>query len=146
MTESALTIGELARRTGCKVPTVRYYESIGLLPQPTRSVGNQRRYGPKDLARLGFIQHCREFGFSQSTIRGFLEVAAHPERSCESVTAVVQGHLEDVTEQMARLARLKNELERMIKSCPSGKVAGCQILEVLADHSHKHYLSDSRYR
>lgn len=145
MTEPALTIGELARRTGCKVPTVRYYESIGLLPRPARSVGNQRRYGPRDLARLDFIQHCRELGFAQAAIRDILGLADGPEQSCDSVTAVVQTHLADVTGRIARLERLRTELERMIAGCAGGTVSDCRVLEVLADHSHKHCLSESHY-
>ena len=146
MSESALTIGELVRRTGCKAPTVRYYESIGLLPCPSRSVGNQRRYGPKDLARLDFIQHCRELGFSQIAIRDILGLADCPEQPCDSVTNVVQGHLDDVSARIARLTRLKAELERMVADCSGGEVGSCRILETLADHSHRHCLSDSHYR
>lgn len=146
MSRTSLTIGELARRTGCKAPTVRYYESIGLLPCPSRSAGNQRRYGPEDVARLDFIQHCRELGFSQKAIREILGLADCPDQPCDCVTAVVQSHLSDVVERIARLERLRMELERMIANCEGRKVSGCRILEVLADHSHKHCLSDSHYR
>lgn len=146
MAQSTLTIGQLARRTGCKVPTVRYYESIGLLPEPGRSEGNQRRYGSKDLARLDFIQHCRELGFSQTAIRDILRLADCPEQSCDAVTSVVQEHLNDVKERITRLSRLKAELERMIEDCRGGQMSSCRILETLADHSHKHCLSDSHHK
>lgn len=146
MSDSDLTIGELARRTGCKVPTVRYYESIGMLPAPARSPGNQRRYGARDLARLDFIQHCRELGFSQSAIKDILGLTDDPAQSCEAVTTVVQGHLDDVTARMERLGRLRDELARMIGECSGGVVGSCRILETLGDHSHKHCMSDSHYR
>ncbi len=144
--EAALTIGQLARRTGCKVPTIRYYESIGLLPRAARSVGNQRRYSAKDQARLDFIQHCRELGFSQAAIRDVLGLAECPEISCGAVTSVVQRHLDDVTQRISRLTRLQAELQRMIATCSGGAVSDCRIIETLADHSHKHCLSDSHYR
>jgi len=67
-----ITIGHLARATGCKVPTLRYYEKIGLSPEPHRSSGNTRLYGPEHLARLRLIQHCRDLGFSHPANRELL--------------------------------------------------------------------------
>ena len=58
-----LAIGELSQRTNVKVPTIRYYEQIGLLASPVRTEGNQRRYGPGEINRLNFIRHARELGF-----------------------------------------------------------------------------------
>ena len=144
--DATLSIGQLAQRTGCKVPTIRYYECIGLLPRPGRSVGNQRRYGAKDLARLDFIQHCRELGFSQAAVRDILGLADCPEQSCMAVTSVVQHHLDDVTERISRLTRLQVELQRMMANCSGGAMSDCRLLETLADHSHKHCLSDSHYQ
>ena len=141
--DAPLTIGQLAQRTGCKVPTIRYYESVGLLAPPRRSTGNQRRYGAKALARLDFIQHCRELGFSQSDIRNILGLADSRAQSCDAVTSVVQHHLDDVTERISRLTRLQLELQRMIADCSGGAMSDCRILETLADHSHKHCWSDS---
>ena len=74
-------IGELARRTGCKVPTIRYYEEVGVMPFPTRAANNRRIYNGKHLERLNFICHCRELGFSLDEIRELLGLADHPTRS-----------------------------------------------------------------
>ena len=71
------TIGRLSRSTGCKVQTIRFYEQIGLLPQPTRSEGNQRLYTEADADRLCFVRHCRELGFSLDAIRELLSLADH---------------------------------------------------------------------
>jgi DNA-binding transcriptional MerR regulator len=130
-----LTIGRLAHATGCKVPTIRYYEKIGLLPEPRRSAGNTRLYGASHLARLGFIQHCRELGFPQAAIRELLELSDHPEQSCEAVTDIARAHLTDVNRRIARLIALKCELEGMIENCSGGRVEQCRIVEALADHS-----------
>jgi DNA-binding transcriptional MerR regulator len=141
MTAAEFTIGHLARETGCKVPTIRYYEQIRLLPAPGRTAGNTRVYGPAHVARLDFIQHCRELGFSQAAIRDLLELTDHPDQSCESVTEIARAHLDDVNRRIARLASLKTELERMIAACVGGRVGECRIVETLADHSHNHCLA-----
>jgi DNA-binding transcriptional MerR regulator len=130
-----LTIGRLAQATGCKIPTIRYYEEIGLLPEPSRSTGNTRLYGASHLARLGFIQHCRELGFPQAAIRELLELSDHPDRSCEAVTDIARAHLTDVNRRIARLIALKSELEGMIENCRGGRIEECRIVEALADYS-----------
>ncbi|MBK5198544.1 MAG: MerR family transcriptional regulator [Methyloceanibacter sp.] len=85
-------IGELAARTGCKVQTVRYYEQIGLMPEPVRTKGNQRRYGSRHLERLAFIRHSRQLGFSLQTIRELLSLADDPGRSCAAAEAPLAPH------------------------------------------------------
>jgi DNA-binding transcriptional MerR regulator len=130
-----LTIGRLALATGCKVPTIRYYEKIGLLPEPRRSAGNTRLYGASHLARLGFIQHCRELGFPQAAIRELLELSDHPDQSCEAVTDIARAHLTDINRRIARLIALRSELEGMIENCSGGRVEQCRIVEALADYS-----------
>jgi len=136
MSAAEFTIGHLARETGCKVPTIRYYEQIGLMPAPSRTAGNQRRYGPKHVAQLGFIQHCRELGFHQKAIHDLLKLTKHPSQNCEAVTEIARTHLDEVNHRLARLASLKLELERMIEACCGGQIADCRIIETLADHSH----------
>ena len=130
-----LTNGQLAHPTGCKVPTIRYYEKIGLLPEPRRSAGNTRLYGASHLARLDFIQHCRELGFPQAAIRELLELSENPEQSCEAVTVIARAHLTDINRRIARLIALKSELEGMIENCTGGRVEQCRIVEALADYS-----------
>jgi len=137
-----LTIGQLSKATHCKVPTIRYYEEIGLMPAPSRTSGNQRRYGAEHVTRLGFIQHCRELGFRQRAIRDLLALTKHPDQSCESVSEIARTHLNEVNQRIARLSALKLELERMIEVCRGGQIADCRIIETLADHSHAHCLAD----
>jgi DNA-binding transcriptional MerR regulator len=139
-----LTIGRLAQATGCKVPTIRYYEQIALLPAPLRSAGNQRLYGPEHVARLAFIRHGRDLGFSQAAIRELLELASHPEQPCEAVTRVALAHLDDVKRRISRLAALRAELERMIDQCRGDRVADCRIIETLADQAHRHFIDHNQ--
>ncbi|MEQ8694793.1 MAG: helix-turn-helix domain-containing protein [Gammaproteobacteria bacterium] len=138
MPATEFTIGHLARKTGCKVPTIRYYEKIGLLPEPRRSAGNTRLYGAEHIARLGFIRHCRELGFPQPAVRDLLELTEHPEQTCEAVTRIANTHLADVKRRIDRLEALKVELERMIKNCGARQIRNCYIVEALASHSHSH--------
>ena len=129
-----LPIGELARRTGTKVQTIRYYESIGLMPEPDRSSGNQRLYSAGHLARLGFIRHSRELGFSLEAIRALLGLTDHPETSCSEADRIATAQLSAVRTRIARLRSLERELERMVSECGQGRVAECRVIEVLADH------------
>ncbi|TMV85461.1 helix-turn-helix domain-containing protein [Thioclava sp. BHET1] len=129
-----LSIGTLAKRTGTKVQTIRYYEEIGLMPEPGRTDGGQRRYGDAELDRLAFIRHSRELGFPLEAIRELLDLSDSPERSCAQVDAVAQKQLKAVQARIVRLQSLEAELRRMIGECRSDRVADCRILEVLRDH------------
>jgi DNA-binding transcriptional MerR regulator len=132
MTADQFTIGQLARQTNCKIPTIRYYEQIGLLPAPRRSPSNQRIYGPRHLARLTFIRQCRDLGFSQPSVRELLDLAEHPDLSCDAVTRIARSHFDEVEHRIARLSSLKAQLGRIIESCAGGRVENCRIMEALA--------------
>lgn len=127
-------IGEAARRSGVKAPTIRYYEQIGLSPAPARGGGNRRRYEAGDLRRLTFIRHARELGFELAAIRSLLALQDEPNRSCATVHAVALERLGEVVQRIDRLTALKAELEWMIEGCGQGHVADCRVIEVLADH------------
>lgn len=127
------TIGWLSRETGCRVPTIRYYEQIGLLPEPERTDGNQRLYTRDHLARLAFIRHSRDLGFSLDAVRELLDMARHPEGSCAEANAIARRHLDDVNDRIARLNALRVELARMV-ACDGETVAECRVIEILADH------------
>ncbi|MEQ5872634.1 helix-turn-helix domain-containing protein [Sagittula sp. NFXS13] len=135
-----LPIGELAKRTGTKVQTIRYYEQIGLMPEAGRSEGGQRRYGALELDRLTFIRRSRQLGFSLKAIRELLDLSDGPERSCAQVDAAAQKQLLEVEAHIARLEALRVELQRMIGEGRADRVANCRILEVLSDHEEN--LSD----
>ncbi len=142
MTAKHVTIGKLARGAGCKVQTVRWYEAIGLMPEPARTPGNQRIYRQAHADRLAFIRHARELGFPLDDIRELLELADRPEQSCDAVDSVASRNLAAVQSRIERLKGLEAELQRMIAQCRGGKVESCRIIEVLTDHSHAHCLSD----
>jgi DNA-binding transcriptional MerR regulator len=129
-----LPIGELSRRTGVKVPTIRFYEQIGLLSAPPRTEGNQRRYGKPEVERLNFIRHSRELGFEVEDIRELLDMAASPQASCHQADSIARNHLTEIDRRIASLAALRGELARMVEECGHGRICDCRIIEVLADH------------
>ena len=129
-----LAIGMLAKRTGTKVQTIRYYEQIGLLPQPGRTEGGQRRYGDADLDRLAFIRHARQLGFTLEAIRELLDLSDNPSRSCAEVDVIAHRQLKEVEARIARLEALRKELKRMLRECSRDTVSDCRVLEVLRDH------------
>ena len=136
MTE-LMAIGDLSRKTGVKVPTIRYYEGIGLLAAPPRSEGNRRLYGAKAVDRFRFIRHARELGFEVEAIRELLNLAEQPQRSCAKVDALAREHLQAITSRIERLTALKVEVESMIKACAKGRIAKCRIIDTLANHEHR---------
>lgn len=137
MMRQAVPIGEASRQSGVKVPTIRYYEEIGLLPAPDRSRGNRRLYEAADLRRLAFIRHARELGFEIDAIRTLLSLQDHPDQPCATADAIARARLTEVEQRMAKLKALKAELERMVNACAKGRVAQCQVIETLAKH-HQH--------
>ncbi len=132
------SIGELARRTQVKVPTIRYYEQIGLLAPPPRTEGQQRRYDKKSIARLAFIRHARELGFNIEAIRALLSLQDNPDQSCSVADRIASARLAEVEERIASLSALRTELQRMLEECACGRVAECRVIETLANSSHRH--------
>ena len=129
-----LMIGDLARRTGTKVNTIRFYEEMGLLPQAARTAAGRRTYGESDLRRLAFIRHARALGFSTPVIRSLLDLAEDPERECDEVRDIAKLHLADVATRIKQLKALQAELGRMVAECGAGRrVADCRIMEALSD-------------
>ncbi|MEL6679721.1 MAG: helix-turn-helix domain-containing protein [Pseudomonadota bacterium] len=136
------SIGELSKRTKVKVPTIRYYEEMGLLAAPERTEGNQRRYDTAGLERLSFIKHARDLGFSIEAISELIELQDHPDRSCQAATDIAASQLSDVRAKIKRLRALEKELVRISKGCDGdGLSEDCYVLVSLADHrlcQHEH--------
>jgi len=134
-------IGELSTLSGVKVPTIRYYEGIGMLAAPPRTEGNQRRYDETALARLRFIAHARSMGFPMGSIKSMLRLARHPDEPCEDLDSLVADRLMEVEERISKLSGLRAELTAMLEDHHHGRVADCRIIEVLSDHdecAHPH--------
>lgn len=131
-----MAIGVLSEATGVKVPTIRFYEEIGLLPAPVRTASNRRSYGQPHLQRLRFIRHARDLGFAVDDIRELLAMTADPHASCAGADSIAQRHLGEIERRIAQLQSLRGELMRMVGECRHGRVADCRVIESLADHGH----------
>ena len=130
-----VSIGSLSKMTGVKVPTIRYYEQVRLLPEPDRSEGNQRRYSGQAVERLGFIRHARDLGFSVEAIRELLELSDQPDRPCEEANRIAREQLAAVRSRITKLKRLEIELDRIAAGCSAEEASQCYVLKALADHS-----------
>lgn len=131
-------IGELARRSGVKVPTIRYYEQIGLLPSPPRTQGQQRRYDEGHASRLVFVRHARELGFDVEAIRELLAMSAKPEQSCAEVDEMARRHIAEIDRRIAHLSALRAELVRTVQECGRGRVRECRVIGTLAEGGRDH--------
>lgn len=126
------SIGQAAKATGLKIPTIRFYEQEGLLRSPARTESNRRLYTEADIRRLSFIRHTRTLGFELDDIRALLDLADNPQRPCGEADAIAQRQLAAVEERLRHLAALKSELVRISTVCAGGKNAGeCRVIEAL---------------
>ena len=129
------SIGRLSKQTGVKVATIRYYEQMGLLAASERTSGNQRRFSDSGLARLIFIKHARDLGFSIEAILSLIELQDHPDRSCDAATDIAARQLASVKSKIDRLKRLETELARISGGCEGdGTANNCYIMASLSDH------------
>ena len=130
-----LSIGIVARRAGATVPTIRYYEEIGLLPPPARTESGQRHYDEATVERLIFIRRCREFGFSIDQVRELVHMVQEPQGPCSALHAAATAHLIEVRVKVAELVALEASLAAIVSTCSSdcvgGAVGDCSILDDL---------------
>ncbi|ARV19569.1 Mercuric resistance operon regulatory protein [Curvibacter sp. AEP1-3] len=128
-----MKIGELAQVAQCTVETVRYYEKAGLLPEPARTPGNFRMYGPEHVERLRFIRNCRALDMSQEEIHTLLDLADQLADGCGAINAVFDQHIAHVNERIRELTHLKQQLGALRERCVSEQaVDACGILQGLA--------------
>lgn len=128
-----VTRGVLAKQTGVNGETIRYYEKIGLLPEPGRSEGGHRIYDEFHLQRLYFIKRCREMGFTLEEIRELLSLVDRKEVSCERVQNIAEEHVAVITAKVRDLQRMKRTLKELASQCSGKDVPECPIIEALLE-------------
>ena len=131
LTPEALTIGRLAKHAGVKLETVRYYERIGLMPEPRRTEGGHRSYDHGHLKCLGFIRRSRELGFSLQEVRSLLGLVDGGDYTCTEVRDMTLQHSAEVRRKIASLRRLERSLNEMAAQCSGDRVPHCPIIDVL---------------
>jgi len=132
ITLQTLTIGQVARRAGLGVQTIRYYEREGLLPPPARRPSGYREYPEGTVRRLLFIRRAKELGFSLREIRELLALRVDPGCTCGEVKARALAKVTDVERKITALRRIRSALLDLAEACPGGETTGdCPILEAL---------------
>ncbi|MGF9758313.1 helix-turn-helix domain-containing protein [Microvirga sp. 0TCS3.31] len=133
----------MADKTGCNVPTIRYYEEIGLLPPARRRPGGHRFYSEADLQRLTFIRRCRDFGFSVEQVRNLVSLSQDPDRDCNETRDLAQAHLDEVRRKLIELRALESSLEAFVGNCTAacagGPASQCTITEDLSEPRGSQY-------
>jgi Cu(I)-responsive transcriptional regulator len=138
------SIGDMAKATGTKVVTIRYYEQIGLLPVASRTGGNYRSFTPEHVRRLRFIRRCRDLGFTLDQIRELLRLSAKEHQDCGEVDRITAEHLAEIEQKVSDLTRLADELRRLSKCCRGGGIiANCRIIEALSPEAEGASLKDT---
>ena len=127
-----MRIGELAKATGTKAETIRYYEREGILPAADRTDSNYRDYSDEHLATLIFVRRARALGFTMAQVRELLALSDHEDKPCRDVDKLVQRQLGEVARKIADLTALRSELSALLDSCKGGTVGDCRIIEALA--------------
>jgi MerR family mercuric resistance operon transcriptional regulator len=124
-------IGELSKRSGVNIETIRYYERIKMLTPPPRTASGRRVYGPNDVRILVFVRRSRELGFSLDDIRTLLRLGGPEKASCREVREIAAHHLQDIRAKLSDLKKLERLLARTVARC-SGKMApDCPVLDIL---------------
>jgi len=126
-----MKIGQLSDQTDCKVETIRYYERIGLLPEPTRSAGGYRNYDDNHRRRLLFIRRSRELGFTIDEIRGLLSLVDGGNYKCSDVKEITMEHVENIRHKIADLKKLEKTLSSIASQCAGGTTPECPIVDAL---------------
>jgi MerR family transcriptional regulator, mercuric resistance operon regulatory protein len=127
-----IRIGDLSHRTGCNIETIRYYERVGLLPQPPRSPSRYRLYDIDDVRRLMFVRRSRELGFSLDEVRTLLVLSAKSEQeTCSEVRELAAHLLEDIRAKIADLRAMERVLADAVRRCNAGESPGCPLIDSL---------------
>jgi MerR family mercuric resistance operon transcriptional regulator len=122
---------ELARRAGCNLETIRYYEKAGVLPEPPRTQSGYRSYDATHERRLKFVLRARELGFSLDEIRALLRLVDERDQRCAEARDLAAAHLKDVQSKIADLRRMERVLKDMVAQCADGTTPECPLIEAL---------------
>ena len=131
-----MRIGELSQSTATPVETIRFYERQALMPQPARTSGNYRIYGPAHVERLAFIRHCRTLDMTLDEIRLLLRFRDSPHEDCGEVNRLLDRHIDEVSRRIEQLRRLQAQLKELRRQCHEAREAeNCGILRKLSAHA-----------
>lgn len=126
-----MPIGQLSRRTGVNIETIRYFEKVGLIDAPPRTEGGHRVYDDQHVRALGFIRRARELGFTPDEVRAILNLGGPGKAGCDEVRKIASHHLEQVRAKMVDLAQLERLLASTIDHCSGGAAPDCAVIDMI---------------
>ena len=126
-----MNIGQASKASGVSAKMIRYYESVGLLPEADRRESGYRDYGAPDLHRLAFVRRARDLGFSMDHIRALLSLWSDGSRSTAEIRAVATAHVEELKAQALKLQEMIGTLNHLIGACKRGDRPHCPIITSL---------------
>jgi MerR family mercuric resistance operon transcriptional regulator len=126
-----MTRGELAKRTGCNAETIRYYEKIGVMPEPLRSASGYRQYDETHEQRLRFVMRGRELGFAIEDLKSLLNLVDRNAVSCGEVEKLAKLHLRSVRDKIDDLKRMERILSDTVRSCSGKDIPECPLIDTL---------------
>jgi MerR family mercuric resistance operon transcriptional regulator len=142
---AALSIGELSRRTGVNIETIRYYEHIKMLPAPPRTASGRRIYGPGETRSLTFIRRSRELGFTLDEIRALFALSGNDDKNaCAGARQLAASHLAEVRAKIADLRAMASVLSDAVRRCDAGELTGCPLIDALSATSPLNIKSRAR--
>lgn len=127
----AMTIGELSRRTGVVIETIRYYERIGLLPAPQRGENGRRQYDDKAVRRLTLVRQSRDLGFGMTEIGELLTLSDDPDASCQAAVEIARRQVSAIDGKIKQLKAIRRELVNVVEACNSTHIDDCRIIAAL---------------
>lgn len=128
---SVIRRSDLARLTGCNLETIRYYENIGVMPDPPRTSKNYRAYDDSHVARLRFVMRSRDLGFTLEEIRDLLGLVDGKAGTCADVQSLASRHIEAVRAKIADLQRIEKVLSETVSRCTGDDVPECAVIDAL---------------
>ena len=132
-----LKTGEVAKKGGVNLETIRYYERRGLLPRPPRTPAGYRTFGTDAVRRLRFVKRAQELGFSLKEVKELLALRVDARTSCAAVRKRAEAKIADIDQKLRALRVMKRALVRLTAACVGrGPVSACPILESL-DHEER---------
>ncbi|KUO55207.1 MerR family transcriptional regulator [Erythrobacter donghaensis] len=133
--QNGILRAQLARKTGCNLETIRYYEKVGLLPEPPRSSNGYRVYSPELVQRLQFVLRARELGFLLEEIKALLGLDAVKPNACNDAHGIAKANLAAVRSKLSDLKKMEAILASAVAGCESRDFGGCPILNALSGSS-----------
>ena len=128
-----MTIGNLSENCNVKVPTIRFYEEIGLMPKPSRTLSNRREYDEKSLQTLHFIKHARLLGFEIDDIKALLKLKTNPMQSCKQADLIALKTLKSIDVKIKTLKSMKSEIKSLLENCTKQDVEHCSVIGQLSN-------------